>query len=245
VVVVALGAGIGIGVWIAPTSPAATARSLMQSTIAAAISAGTYHYVERSTTDGLPDDIVGTAAPDSGSQVITERGSSGTDVFDLRLLHGVVYFRGNEAAVVDQLGVPVARAPGVTRHWVSVRRGEAVYQGFEEGITTKSNIDQLTSVMVPQSTSPLSGTAVPQTQIVGGVIVGKSRVTSGVATLNVSNSTSLPTSLTGRASDQSTGASISLSWSFSHWRERVRVKAPSNPIPYSSLDATPRSSSGG
>ncbi|MHB8219212.1 MAG: hypothetical protein ACYDHU_02655 [Acidimicrobiales bacterium] len=241
----ALAAGIGIGVWIAPTSPAATARSLMRSAIVAATRAGTFHYAQRSTTNGLPDNIIGTAAPNSGRQTITQRGSSGTDVFDLRLVHGVVYFRGNEAAVVDQLGVSVAHAPGVTERWVSIRHGEAVYQSFEDGITTKSNLSQITSSMVPQSTSPISGTASPQTQIAGEIIVGKHKVTGGAATLDVTNSTSLPTSLTGRATDQATGASISLTWTFNHWRERVNVRAPASSTPYSSLGAIPPSPSGG
>jgi len=243
--VIALAAGIGIGVWIAPTSPAAAARSLFASSVAAATRAGTYHYVERSTTDGFPDDIVGTAAPNDGLQHIIERGSSGTNSFDLRLVHGVVYFRGNEAAVVDQLGVPLSKAPSVTQRWVSVHRGDAVYRGFEAGITTKSNVAQLTSVMVPESTTSVSGGSEPETQIVGGVIVASHKQTAGIARLNIINSTSLPSSLTGQASDVTSGASISLSWAFSRWHERVILKAPSSSTPYASLGATPPSSSGG
>ena len=244
-VVIALAAGIGIGVWIAPTSPEAVARSLFTSSVAAATHAGSYHYVERSTTDGFPDDIVGTAAPNSGLQHIIERGSSGTNSFDLRLVNGIVYFRGNQAAVIDQLGVPLPKAPSIAQRWVSVRRSDAVYRGFEAGITTKSNISQLTSVMVPGSTTPLSGSSEPQTQIVGGVVVGSHKQTAGTARLNVINSTSLPVSLTGQASDLTSGATISLAWTFSHWGERVTVKAPSSSTPFASLGATPPSSSGG
>jgi hypothetical protein len=244
-VVVALGAGIGIGIWIAPTSPGSVARATLHNAIAAGIHAGTYHYVEDSRTDGVRDDIVGTAAPSSGRQIITESGKSGTDVFDLRLVDGIVYFRGNEAAVVDQLGVSSANAPQVSGTWVKVTRKASVYHTFEEGITTRSNMSQLATVMVPDSTANLPNATIPTTQVLGGVIVGPHDQTAGVARLDVRTSTSLPTTLQARAADQATGASITMSWTFSRWKEHVSVPAPSKSTPFASLGARPSTSGGG
>jgi len=217
----------------------------MSTAVTSATSAGTFSYVERSTTDGVADDIVGVAAPDTGRQVIAESGASGTDVFDLRLVDGVVYFRGNEAAVVDQLGVPAAKASQDARRWVTIRRTDTVYKTFEAGITTKSNLSQLPSTFVPLSSAAVPDANPPTTRIAGGISAGKGRSPLGVAVLDVAASSSLPMSFNASAVDPSTGASISLAWTFSHWRERVHVTVPAKTVPYSSLGATPPSSSRG
>ena len=233
-VVLLAGIGFGIGAWLAPTSPATVAKGLTSKAVAAATQAGTFHYVELSTTNGSRNNIRGDAGPDSGRQYITASGASGTDDFQLRLVHGVVYFRGNRPAVIDQLGVPAAKAFSDAGKWVSVQKGEKPYSAFADGITTKSNISQLSSVFVAKDSATQPNASPPTTQITGGLSDGKTRPAVGSAALNVNSSNSLPQTFAGRAIG-AVGAEYQLSWTFSHYGQHVKVTAPSGAIAYSSL----------
>lgn len=241
-VVLLAGIGFGVGTALAPTSPKTAAHALLTNAIAAGTSAGTFHYVQRSTTDGTPYDITGTAGPNGGRQVITKRGASGIDVFDLRLVKGVVYFLGNKAAVIDQLGVPAAKASSDANRWVSVHKGEGPYKTFAQGITTKSNLAQISTTFVALSSAPTQGSSPPTTTITGGLYDGKHHAPLGTGEFVVSTSSSLPQSLTAGAV-AANGARVSLSWKFSHWHEQVKVAAPAGAVAYSSLGATPPSKS--
>jgi hypothetical protein len=231
VVVVVAGAGFWIGALLAPTGPK-SASSLFKSALAAAESSGSFHYTELSTTDGTPDDITGDAGPDGGRQVITTTGSSGRDVFDLRLVKGVVYFRGNRPAVIDQLGVTATKAGADVDRWVAVRKGEAPYATFAAGITASSNLSQLPKTFVPATSAKASGT----TRIDGGLDAGKNRAAVGTADMVIDSATSLPESLDAQASGTD-NARVDLQWTFSHWGETVKVTAPPKAVAYSSLGA--------
>jgi|GEM_PF-2562616 len=237
VVVLALGAGIGIGAAIAPTSPASVAAGLVNRAIAAATNAKTYHYVERSTTFGAPDDIAGDAAPDGGRQVILQRCSGGTTYFDLRLVHGAVYFKGTRVAVIDQLGVPTRNAPAVAGRWVKLTKGEGPYAQFEAGITTRSNVSQLRTNIVPVTSRAVPGS--PSTEVLGGLYrTQKHHRMIGTAALVIANATGRPRSLRGSAASTN-GGHVTLAWTFSHYGEKVHVVAPPHALAYSSLHAKP------
>ncbi len=234
-VLVLAGIGIGLGLWLAPTPPATVARGLAKQAVAAGDAAGSFHYVQRSTEDGIRDVIVGDAGPDGGQQLITQEGSSGTNVYRLRLVHGVVYFRGNRAAVIDQLGVPQARAAADVGRWISVRKGEGPYASFAAGITTKSNLSQLPETFVPLTSTTTSSSSPPTTRISGGVSAGKGRQPVGTARLVVTTSSMLPRSF---AANAITDVHLLLSWQFDRWGVPVHVPAPAGAVPYSSLGAS-------
>ncbi len=242
--VVAVGAGIGIGAAIAPASPATLATTLVGRAIAAATDARTYHYVELSTVFGEPDDIEGNAAPGSGQQLIRQAcapvradTTDRTSVFDLRLVHGIVYFRGNVVAVVDELGVAASRAASVARRWVSVVKGEKPYVTFEQGISTDSNASQLRSAIVPASSRSVPGSTPPTTEVVGAALfTKKADQTRGTAVLVMDTSTGRPRTLRGSALLEDT-ARYTVTWTFSRFREKVHVVVPSHAVPYSSLHA--------
>lgn len=229
VLVLALGAGIGIGAAIAPTNPAVAARALVSSSIAAVTHAGTFRYTELSTTLGVPDNIIGVAAPTGGRQLITERCTSGTNVFDLRLVKGIVYFKGNVPAVVDQLGVSSAGAGAAVGKWIKVTKGESPYRSFSLGITTKSNVSQLTSTFLALKTKTTSRTI----DVLGGL--NNHGKPAGAATLVISRTSKLPQ--TFNANEVATSGRLSLAWTFSHFGQKVRVGAPANAVSYSSLHA--------
>lgn len=235
VVILAIGAGIGIGAAIAPTSPVTTARTLFKTAVAAGQSAGSFHYAELSTNDGAPDDIVGDATPTGGRQVITERCATGINRFDLRLVKGVVYFRGNAAAVVDQLRVPPGHAVADASRWVKVTKGEGPYHTFAVGITAKSNLSQLPRTFVARTSADVPGSSPATVRIKGGLPAGKKRVPFGTAALVITKSNSLPKTFSAVAANSTSGARLDLSWTFSHWHQKLKVGAPATSVTYGSL----------
>ena len=239
VLILAMGAGIGIGASIAPTSPSAAARSLVDRAISQVTHAGTYHYVERSTAFGAPNNIAGDAAPNGGRQVILQRCTGGTTYFHLRLVHGVVYFKGTRIAVVDQLGVPAARAASVAGKWVKVVRGEKPYKGFADGITTSSNITQLRTAIIPTASRALPNSSPPSTEVLGALFkTSKHHSTIGTASLVLDASNGRPRVLHGTATSAS-GTHYTLDWTFARYGEKVHVVAPQTAVPYTSLHAAP------
>lgn len=234
--VVFLGVGILIGALIAPANPTTVASGLVSNTMAATAQAGTYHYVDLATIGGLPDNISGDAGPNGGRQVITQRCADGTNVFDLRLVKGVVYFRGNGPAVLDQLGVPKANAHAEVDKWVKVTKGEKPYTSFADGITARSNISQLKTTIVPAKSSVQDRT----TKVSGYLRLSKSKA-DGTAALLITTATSLPRSLTGVAT--LTGHRYTLAWTFSHFHEKLAVTAPAHPVAFTSLHAKTPSTS--
>ncbi|MHB1553587.1 MAG: hypothetical protein ACYCSX_01475 [Acidimicrobiales bacterium] len=243
VLILAVGAGIGIGASIAPTSPSAVAASLVNRAISQVTHASTYHYVERSTAFGAPDNIAGDAAPNGGRQVILQHCNGGTAFFHLRLVHDVVYFKGTRVAVVDQLGVPTARAASVTGKWVKVVKGEKLYRGFADGITTSSNISQLRTALIPTSSRTLPGSSPPTTEVLGALFrTSTHHRTVGTASLLLDTSSGLPRVLRGTATSAS-GSHYTLAWTFGKYGEKVHVAAPPTAVPYTSLHATPPSKS--
>ena len=246
VLLVAIGAGIGIGAAIAPTSPAVAARALVRRAVASARSAGTYHYVELSSVLGAPDDIKGDAAPNGGQQFIRQQcrpvrsaTTNRTSIFELRLVQGVVYFRGNLVAVVDELGVPAPRATSLPGTWVEVVKGDKPYRTFEVGITTGSNASQLRSAIIPSASRPLAGSSPPSEEVVGAALrTSRSHKTEGSAVLVIDTSTGLPRSLRGGVVLQGTQR-YTVTWTFSRYHEKVHVVAPPHPVPYSTLHAKP------
>jgi hypothetical protein len=233
--VLAVGAGIGIGAAVAPTNPTTVARALLHKAMSAAAAATSYHYVELSTLLGAPDNIEGDALQHGGRQVIRQRCGSNTDLFQLRLVNGIVYFRGNAPSVSDQLGVAGTRASTLADRWVKVTKGDSVYNTFADGITTRSNVSQLPTVIVPRSTRAVSGSSPAKTEIVGALNAGKGKAV-GTADLVLVTSTSLPLTLRGSAVGTQ-GSTFAVKWTFSSYGEKVTVDAPSGAIDYSSLHA--------
>ena len=236
VLVLAVGAGIGIGAWIAPTSPTAVASGLVGKAVSAATEAGSFHYVEISTANGHYSRFVGDAGANGGVQHIRTTGKSGTDAFTLYLVGGVVYFNGNVPAVVDQLYVPATKATAVAGHWVKVVRGEAPYKTLAEGITAKSNISQLTSTFAATSSAAVPGASPPSTRVEGSVRA-TGHVLPGQATLTMATATSLPERFTALAGTAT--AHLEMRWTFNHYREKVPVHTPKTSQPWSSLGAKP------
>jgi len=248
-VIVAAGAGFGVGAALAPTSPAAARRAAtaqattaLHKTLAAADAAGSFHYVEESDQGGQTETITGDATSRGGTQDIV----LGTDHWHLVLVGTALYFSGNAAALVDQLGVPASVAGGDAGHWISVPRSTGnLYQTLAVGITTSSNLAQITAsdglgfAARSVTTGTAGSTAVTE---IHGIIGSASGAPVNTATLIVATTSDLPIALQARVSGA--GTSESFDWMFSGWHRPVALHAPKHAIPYAALGATPPASSG-
>lgn len=233
VLLLAIGAGTGIGAVIAPTNPRSVAASLLHQSVSAAAGASSYHYRELSTLYGAHDDITGVALRNGGRQLINQQCKTGTSIFDLRLVNGIVYFRGNQAAVLYELGVASTKVASLTDRWVKVTRGESPYKTFAVGIKTKSNISQLTTAFIPFSSHELPGSSPSSTEITGALQTRGKPV--GTADLVISRPNLLPRTFRGSAVNKL--GRYNLSWRFNKYGEKVSVAAPNGAIPFSSLHA--------
>ena len=234
-VLLAAGAGVGIGAAIAPGNPLASAKAAVSKALAAGQRAGSYRYAQLSTVDGVPDNIVGYADRAGGRQQITQ----GSAVSTLLLVHGVVYFKGNKSAMVSALGAPSAVAIRDAGKWVSVPASAGVYTSLADGITTASNLSEIRSLITATSVSSgPHGTTV----VHGKLVVGAGVAPTGTASFTIA-STGLPARIDAHGTVD--GGITSYTWTFDHWGSTQRVVAPASPIPYSTLGATPPSSSGG
>jgi hypothetical protein len=240
---VAIGGGIGIGAAVAPTKPAkaaTTAKTLVGKAVSAATGQKTYHYVQLSTQTGAEFSIIGDATPTGGRQVITQKQASGTgyDVYDLRLVNGTVYFRGNATADVDVLGVSATTTAPLAGKWVKVVKGNSPYKKMADGITTMSNISQIKTTFVADRSESMPGSKPATTRIVGGLYAGKGKKAVGSATLVVQTASSLPQSLNGLLTGGTTGR-LRITWTFTHFGEKIAVKAPTGAVAFSSLSTHP------
>lgn len=234
-VVLAAGAGIGIGAAIAPGNPVASAKAAVRKALAAGERAGSYRYAQLSSVNGVPDNIVGYADRTGGRQRITD----GSAVSTLLLVHGVVYFKGNKSAMVSDLGAPTAVAIRDAGKWVSVPASAGVYTSLADGITTASNLSEIRSLITESSVSSgPHGTTV----VHGKLVVGAGVAPTGTASFTIA-STGLPARIDAHGTVD--GVATSYTWTFDHWGSTQHITAPTSPIPYSTLGATPPSSSGG
>ena len=204
------------------------ADDLYREALAAATASSGYHYVADSTAGGETQTIVGVAGQEGGSQVLT----LGTEQFTLNLVNGTVYFEGNTPALEDQLGVPVASAPGLDGTWISVSPGDGPYTQLEEGITVDSSMQEI--VLDPASSATeMSPAGVVVTRISGTLPAGSG---GGSGHLDVSPSTHLPVDYS--TSSSVSGATETESTTFSGWGTAPVVSAPASPTAWSSLGAS-------
>lgn len=233
-VLLAAGAGIGIGAAIAPGNPIAAAKAAVRKALAAGERAGSYRYAQLSSVDGAPDDIIGYADRTGGRQKITD----GSAVSTLLLVHGVVYFKGNESAMVSNLGAPIAVATRDAGKWVSVPASAGVYASLADGITTQSNLSETRSLITATS---LSSGPHGTTVVHGKLVVGAGVAPTGTASFVIA-STGLPQRIVARGTVDDVATSYT--WTFDHWGSTQHIVAPPSPIPYSTLGATPPASPG-
>jgi hypothetical protein len=238
-VTLTLVAAIGLEITLAATAPPTKAApqpsQVLAETLVAAGTRADFHYRAQWETGGLAQTIVGDARLSSGAQSVSVGGAR----FSAELVDQVVYFRGDAAALRDQLGLPTVTALSDSGKWISLQQSDGPYQSIEQGMTTETALSQV--LIVPSAVSSSHPTRGARSVRITGQIPPGSRnqVVTGTARLNVSARTKLPSSYLARGSNG--GQPWSASITYTRWGEDVPVTAPPVAISFGSLQgaATP------
>jgi hypothetical protein len=238
-VTLALVAALGLEIALAATTPTTKAApspsQVLNDSLVTAAATANFHYRAVWQTSGLTQTIVGDARLSSGTQSVSVGGAQ----FSAELVDQVVYFRGNPAALRDQLGLPTTTALADAEKWISLQQSDEPYQAIEEGLTTETALSQV--LIVPRAVAPghPSPAAVP-VRITGQIPPGtRNQVVTGSARLDVSARTKLPSSYLARG--RNGGQPWSASITFTRWGEDVPVTTPAGALSFGSLrgPATP------
>jgi hypothetical protein len=238
------GAAIGVGVAAAgsgtsPSPSTGTARTLLHQAEVAAGAAGTFHYVAISEGGTSNQTTAGVAGRVSGTQDITADSSAfGTERFSLRLVNDVVYFKGNTAAVEDQLGVSSAAAAAAhAQRWIAVQRSDAPYAALAAGMTADSALGQI--AIAARTTTAIGNGGARIWRIAGGIPDQQGQSVSGRAHLDLDGTTKLPLSYV--STESSGGQQNHSTFTFSHWGATVSVPIPPDTVPFSSVSSSTNS----
>lgn len=237
-------AATGLGVWLGtggsgPPSTPAAARQLVRSSLADARAEGSFHYVSSSTsstatTSKITQVTVGDAASDSGRQLITLSG----DTFDVVVVGTTAYFRGDAAAMVVSLGIPLGVARAHAGQWIALVAGEAPYQSVQVAVTTSSALDQNITFTAQKDLGDTEVNGKPTTAIEGRMSPVAGQPARGTATLYVTSGRHpLPVRYVERGSvgTGSNATKLSFSITFSSWGQNLGVTPPAGAVPFTSL----------
>jgi hypothetical protein len=225
-------AAIGLEIALAATAPATKGApqpsQILRDSLVAAGARADFHYRAVWQTGGLTQSIVGDARLSSGTQSVSVGGAR----FNAELVDQVVYFRGDAAALRNQLGLPTTTASSDTGKWISLQQADGPYQSIEEGLTTEMALSQV--LIVPRAVASHGTKGARSVRITGPIPPGsRNQVVRGTARLDVSARTKLPSSYLARGSNG--GQPWSASITFTRWGEDVPVTTPPGALSFGSL----------
>jgi hypothetical protein len=229
-------AALSILAWLAgcgsqPSAPAGLAGDpppfIQAEALAAAEAAGSVH-VDLTSSSASGSTVYRTDVSSSaGRQVITITGGGTATVLDVA---GVGYVSGNPAALVGFFGFPAAVSARLTGRWVSFRSGQPYYQQVVDAVTLGSALAAVR----------LSGrlTRRGRGRVNGQPVVGVRGTAPSVPGVSAGTKATLYVATTGPllpVSYLEVSGSTRLSAVFSRWGETVRVAAPRDAIPITSV----------
>jgi hypothetical protein len=219
-----------------PSTPEGVSASI----VAAALAQKSVHWSEVIGLD-LVGSFVTTAdvTADSGTEQTTAYSG---DKAEIRLIHGVVYVRGNASALVSELGLPLARARPYARRWIAIPKGDKLYARESQGLTLASAVRDVAGETEP-SYGPRLAAVRPLSTL--EVIWKKPPHARLVLQTKDSYAMGQSWSLTARASGEPLPITYSAfigfgngeGESFSRWNKPVVVTAPANSIPIATVRA--------
>jgi hypothetical protein len=240
VVVVGTWLGIRLGTGGSGTgaSSARQAAGLLRSSLAAAETAGSFHYQSSSTSSSPTNPVtqltVGDAGASQGTQVITISGHS----FDVLVAGPTAYFKGDAFSTADSLDVPDTVAEACAGKWISLVSGDSPYRSVEVAVTTSSALEENVAFRARSELGPSSTGGVEVMGLRGPLTPVDGQHARGTATLFVTaGGRHLPVRYVeqGTLGSGADATRLAFSMSFSSWGEPVRVTAPSGAVPFSSL----------
>lgn len=221
----------------AAAAPIASPVAVYQQALAATRATTGFHYVAVTAGGGADQRIVGDAAPDGGTQVITFDSNYGAEQFTLVLASGTVYFQGNAAALEDQLGVAPAASPGLQGKWISVSAGDGPYNVLAPGITIADQVQQL--ALMPTSATAVKGPDGTAATRILGTVPPQNGSPAGTGRLDVPAGTYLPISFASTVTGG--GGTVTSTTTFSGWGTPASVAIPPGAVAWSTLGASPPS----
>lgn len=218
----------------APVSPAAS--TALRKALAAARSAGSFHYVSTSSGATGSATTVGDAGTTSGKQLISTSDSNGNASFEVLVVGSACYFEGDALAMEENLDVSTAVAQAHANQWISLSPSDAPYASVYAAVNVDEALADNITVKPQQLGSITTGGRTLQT-VTGAIkpvtIAGQTQSIKGTATLEISPSTHLPVRYTERGT--SSGQSTSFTITFSNYGETVSESAPPGAVSYASI----------
>lgn len=199
---------------------ALSAKALMDKALRNAQQQSWVHEVATETSGKFhlkTDNVIGA---NSGRQSLQVAGANATILF----VGGVVYVKGNELALIHDLGVSTKHAKKYAGKWISVLPKNSGFTQLSATITLTGDFAQykLTGTLVKGASTELDGQKVtPITGTVNGSAVR--------ATMYVTTGTNLPIEITANAYKSS------ITWD--RWNVATAISAPSSSTPLSVVDA--------
>jgi hypothetical protein len=201
-------------------------KSLRGSIFAAARKQRSVHYVENGAAQGLRQTIVADVAPSRGIQKVgfTLQGKKGR--FTVIVAGRRAYLRGNTYALDDYLGFTAAQATTYNGRWISVPPGNARYEDLAASVTLPSFLRDV----YPRAPLAFASTTIGGHEVTG--VQGRNEEP-GVrfAQAVFPDSKLRPV----RVSDIDASRGFLDAIRISRWNERVRVKAPANAVPITTV----------
>ena len=166
------------------------------------------------------------SGPAVGHQTFTVDGAQAEAI----VVGGVVYARGDAAAVTTIFGLPASEEWHLANQWISFSGDDAGYSGISSGVTLRSALGQLTLGGALQVGAPTVVDGVPAVPITG-TVTSAGGSAPGTGTLYITpGSGTLPVELDVRGADGTTSRVR-----YSHWGVPAQLSAPAAAIPASSV----------
>jgi hypothetical protein len=231
----------------APVSPAA--KKQLNAALAAGESAGSFHYVSKTTSSSGDATTIGVAGRNSGLQQITTTSTTnGPASFTVEVVGSTAYFRGDANAIEQNLGVSSSVAAQYANDWISLVSSDgAVYSSVYAAVTSHDALTQ-NIVVKPQQLGTTTVAGKTLNTVTGSLLPvnipgqGTQNIT-GTGTLWVSPKTQRPVRY--QEHGKSDGQTSTTTMTFSHYGAPVSETPPSGAVAFSSISGSGGGSGGG
>src|ERR1019366_2620076 len=225
--VILIAAAVGIPVFLlTKQSPAAQASALLKQAMQAGEKSAGFQYVDTWTGGGSTATFSGGTGQNDGTQQITQTTGFGNEQFQVVLAPDqALYFKGNIAALEDQLGVSSSAAAGLTGIWISSQSSDGPYQDLALGLPISSALPD--GQLTPTSTEQVTGAGGVSLTRIEGTVANPT----GTGHLDVSASSNLPVTFVASYSNGSYGETMT----FSAWGTAPSLTVPTSAVAWSTL----------
>lgn len=213
-----------------------TAKAIMDASLAAARAQKSAHYVATNKVGTRSIQVTTDTSPTTATQQIVIRVGKQRGQMTSRYVGGVVYFRGDDLALEDYLGMPTTLASKYVGQWISFGSSTQDYKAIAKSMQLSTAVTQISLK------SPLKGVGASTQggQSVVGVRGTTTELSSkgkqGTATLYVAaTGTPLPVAFTGNGKQDKKKETGSVT--FSRWGEKVTTTAPAHSVRASSISS--------